>query len=232
MEAGWTWVAVVGVLTSAMSLYYYMGIVVQMYFKDSEENTPIPLRSPVLGATLIFCAVMTVILGIFPGPVDRQVVGRKLELESLRRWQIVDENPPRHDLAAADFDAVESAHGLEPSRDRLHPRRGDQDTAGSGVPLEPGLALRVRALLVEDLTCLPAVHGGVRNGHPRSSTTSMTRSREAGETGTRWSGPTCCPRGSAASVVPAPPATCSTPRSIGSGARRSGAGRQRGERPG
>ena len=67
VEAGWTWVAVIGVLTSAISLYYYMGIVVQMYFKDSEETTPVPLRSPLLGATLIFCAVATVILGIFPG---------------------------------------------------------------------------------------------------------------------------------------------------------------------
>jgi len=67
VEAGWTWVAVVGVLTSAISLYYYMGIVVQMYLQDPEESTPVPLRSPVLGATLIFCAVVTVILGIFPG---------------------------------------------------------------------------------------------------------------------------------------------------------------------
>ncbi len=67
VEAGWTWVAVVGVLTSAISLYYYMGIVVQMYLKDSEDDTPIPLRAPVLGATLVLCAVATVILGIFPG---------------------------------------------------------------------------------------------------------------------------------------------------------------------
>lgn len=67
VEAGWTWVAVVGVLTSAISLYYYMGIVVQMYLKNSEEDTPVPLRAPLLGATLVLCAVATVILGIFPG---------------------------------------------------------------------------------------------------------------------------------------------------------------------
>ena len=67
VEAGWTWVAVVGVLTSAISLYYYMGIVVQMYLKDSEQDTPVPLRSPVLSTTLVVCAVVTVILGIFPG---------------------------------------------------------------------------------------------------------------------------------------------------------------------
>jgi len=67
IEAGWTWVAVVGVLTSAISLYYYMGIVVQMYLKDSEESSTTPLRAPVLVGTLVFCAVATVILGILPG---------------------------------------------------------------------------------------------------------------------------------------------------------------------
>ena len=67
VEAGWMWVAVIGVLTSAISLYYYMGIVVQMYFKDSEANTPVPVRAPVLGATLVLCAIVTVMLGIFPG---------------------------------------------------------------------------------------------------------------------------------------------------------------------
>ncbi len=67
IEAGWTWVAVIGVLTSAISLYYYMAVVVQMYFKDSEEITPIPMRAPGLIAAIGFCAVVTVILGLLPG---------------------------------------------------------------------------------------------------------------------------------------------------------------------
>ena len=67
VEAGWIWVAVIGVLTSAISLYYYMGIVVQMYLKDSEDNTPVPVRAPLLGATLVLCAIVTVALGIVPG---------------------------------------------------------------------------------------------------------------------------------------------------------------------
>ena len=67
VEAGWMWVAVIGVLTSAISLYYYMGIVVQMYFKDTEANTPVPVRAPLLGATLVLCAIVTILLGIFPG---------------------------------------------------------------------------------------------------------------------------------------------------------------------
>lgn len=67
VEAGWTWVALIGVLTSAISLYYYMAVVVQMYLKDAEETSPIPLRAPGLVAAIGFCAVVTVVLGLLPG---------------------------------------------------------------------------------------------------------------------------------------------------------------------
>ena len=38
VEAGWAWVAVVGVVTSAISLYYYFRIVVYMYLRDSDQT--------------------------------------------------------------------------------------------------------------------------------------------------------------------------------------------------
>ena len=66
IEAGWTWVAVVGVLTSAISLYYYLGIVVQMYFKNSQDDTPLPLAAPGLSGTVAVCAIVTVLLGLLP----------------------------------------------------------------------------------------------------------------------------------------------------------------------
>jgi NADH-quinone oxidoreductase subunit N len=69
VQSGWVWVAVVGVLTSAISLYYYMGIVVQMYLKEGEEVTPAPLPAPGLMATVTFCAVVTILLGVIPGPL-------------------------------------------------------------------------------------------------------------------------------------------------------------------
>lgn len=68
VQTGWTWVAVIGVIMSAISLYYYMGVVVYMYLQDSEKTTPVPLRAPVLVGAIGFCALVTVILGIFPGP--------------------------------------------------------------------------------------------------------------------------------------------------------------------
>ena len=68
LQAGWGWVAVIGVLTSAISLYYYFRIVLYMYLKDSEQTTPIPLQAPALVGAIAFCALATLALGIFPGP--------------------------------------------------------------------------------------------------------------------------------------------------------------------
>jgi NADH-quinone oxidoreductase subunit N len=68
IEKGWTWVAVIGVITSAISLYYYFRIVVYMYQRDSTVTTPIALRSPALVAVIALCALLTVLLGVVPQP--------------------------------------------------------------------------------------------------------------------------------------------------------------------
>ncbi len=69
VEAGWTWVAVIGVLMSAVSLYYYLGIVVQMYFKEADDDTPAPLAAPGLVVAIGFCALATLLLGVWPEPL-------------------------------------------------------------------------------------------------------------------------------------------------------------------
>jgi NADH-quinone oxidoreductase subunit N len=68
VQKGWTWVAVVGVLTSAISLYYYFRIVLYMYLRDSEQTTPTPLHAPALVVAIAICAIATLALGIVPGP--------------------------------------------------------------------------------------------------------------------------------------------------------------------
>jgi NADH-quinone oxidoreductase subunit N len=68
VQAGWSWVAVVGVLTSAISLYYYFRIVLYMYLRDSDQTTPVPLRAPAIVGAIAFCAFATLALGIVPGP--------------------------------------------------------------------------------------------------------------------------------------------------------------------
>mgnify|MGYP001819404172 CR=1 FL=1 len=66
VKAGYTWLAVVGVLTSAISLYYYFGIVVNMYLKPSEDETPMPLKAPALVGAIVICAGITLLLGLLP----------------------------------------------------------------------------------------------------------------------------------------------------------------------
>jgi NADH-quinone oxidoreductase subunit N len=68
VQAGWTWVAVIGVLTSAISLYYYFRIVVYMYQRDATATTPVPLQAPALVGAVAFCALLTLVMGIYPAP--------------------------------------------------------------------------------------------------------------------------------------------------------------------
>ena len=70
VEAGWTWLAVVGVLASAVSLAAYFRIVVFMYLRDSDSGTPAPppLRAPALAGGIALCAAATLILGVHPSP--------------------------------------------------------------------------------------------------------------------------------------------------------------------
>ena len=60
--------ALVGVVMSAVSLYYYFRLVYFMYLHDGSESAPEPFRTPSLIGALVVCAVMTLALGLAPGP--------------------------------------------------------------------------------------------------------------------------------------------------------------------
>ena len=69
VEGGLWWLAVVGVLNSAASLYYYWRIVRTMYLDDPEEGAE-PFRVPALAnACLLFLLAGTVIFGVFFTPL-------------------------------------------------------------------------------------------------------------------------------------------------------------------
>jgi NADH-quinone oxidoreductase subunit N len=61
-----TWLVVVGVLNSVVSVYYYLRVVVAMYFKDPVRPLA-PTDSASMQAGLFITAVAVVLLGIFPG---------------------------------------------------------------------------------------------------------------------------------------------------------------------
>jgi NADH-quinone oxidoreductase subunit N len=65
IEAGYVWLAVIGVLNSAVSLYYYIRIVVFMYVKPPTAGSQ-PAMSPSLSLALAVAVVATLVLGVYP----------------------------------------------------------------------------------------------------------------------------------------------------------------------
>jgi NADH-quinone oxidoreductase subunit N len=67
--AGQAWLAVLGVLMSVVSAYYYLGVVVAMYMKESPAGqtfAPVPAGA----ALALFASVLVTLgLGVYPGPL-------------------------------------------------------------------------------------------------------------------------------------------------------------------
>lgn len=72
VEADLIWLAVLGVLTSLVSAFFYLRVVVAMYFDDPSHDAPSPSRlyRP-LATGLAIATVGTLILGLWPGPLLR-----------------------------------------------------------------------------------------------------------------------------------------------------------------
>jgi len=65
IDAGYVWLAVIGVLNSPISLYYYIRIVVFMYVKKETAGSE-PTMSPALGIALAVAVMATIALGVYP----------------------------------------------------------------------------------------------------------------------------------------------------------------------
>jgi NADH-quinone oxidoreductase subunit N len=67
VQAGFIWLAIIGVMNSLVSVYYYLRITVLMYMKPAEaELGPVPF-SPAMTAVLVATAVGVLWIGVFPG---------------------------------------------------------------------------------------------------------------------------------------------------------------------
>lgn len=63
IDAGFVWLAIIGVLTSLVSAFYYLRVIVVMYMKDGE---PTAEREPWLDMTTAVTALVTVIVSFVP----------------------------------------------------------------------------------------------------------------------------------------------------------------------
>ncbi|MBE7556239.1 MAG: NADH-quinone oxidoreductase subunit N [Anaerolineales bacterium] len=72
VQANLSWLAVAGMINSAISAFYYLAVVVQMYMRsapvDGGEIAPLHLNGPVT-ITLALAALVTIVLGVWPTPL-------------------------------------------------------------------------------------------------------------------------------------------------------------------
>jgi len=64
-EHGWTWLVIVGVLATLVSLYYYLGLVRTMFMRRTEDLQLAPIggsppRDALLQTAVVACLVVTV----------------------------------------------------------------------------------------------------------------------------------------------------------------------------
>ena len=66
VQAGYIWLAVIGVLNSVVSAYYYIRVVVNMYMREGEAIVELPSLRSALGVAILIAAIGTVLMGVFP----------------------------------------------------------------------------------------------------------------------------------------------------------------------
>jgi NADH-quinone oxidoreductase subunit N len=67
IQAGYIWLAILGVMNSLVSVYYYLRITVLMYMRPAEADLGPVAFTPAVTACVIVTALATVLVGIFPG---------------------------------------------------------------------------------------------------------------------------------------------------------------------
>jgi NADH-quinone oxidoreductase subunit N len=67
VSAGYYWLAIIGVLTSVVSVFFYLRVVVMMYMADREAGLPAPVTVPRLGMAALMVAIVAIVyLGVLP----------------------------------------------------------------------------------------------------------------------------------------------------------------------
>ncbi len=75
IRSGYIWLAVIGVLMSAVSAYFYLRVLVVMYMREPGPKAPEPRFADLPGAalglsiSLLVCTAAVLALGVWPGPL-------------------------------------------------------------------------------------------------------------------------------------------------------------------
>jgi NADH-quinone oxidoreductase subunit N len=70
IRSDWVWLAVVAVANSAVSLYFYIRVVVVMYVKEPVDSERL-VASPGQRVAIAACIAFTLLFGVYPQPIIR-----------------------------------------------------------------------------------------------------------------------------------------------------------------
>ena len=75
VETGWAWLAVVGVLNSLVSAYFYLRPIVQMYMSEPASGWGRVRVAPLVGLALVIALIGVIALGLYPTPAIALATG-------------------------------------------------------------------------------------------------------------------------------------------------------------
>ena len=66
IEAGYTWLTIIAVISSIISVYFYIGLIVKMYFTEPNEEGEMTQGTGIAGITLAISTAAVIIFGLLP----------------------------------------------------------------------------------------------------------------------------------------------------------------------
>ncbi len=66
IESGFVWLAILGVIASVVSAYFYLGLVVAMFFQKDTQEQAVAVETGTASITLAITTIMTFLFGFFP----------------------------------------------------------------------------------------------------------------------------------------------------------------------
>jgi NADH-quinone oxidoreductase subunit N len=69
VDSGHTTVALIGILTSIVSVYYYLRVVYYLYMKEAPDGYAVPMGGVFATGALAIAIVGIFVIGIFPTPL-------------------------------------------------------------------------------------------------------------------------------------------------------------------
>ncbi len=66
IQTGYLWLAIVGVVSSIISVYFYLRLIIYMYFREATDQSSVEAPPRAAAFSLVICTAFTLLLGIFP----------------------------------------------------------------------------------------------------------------------------------------------------------------------